>query len=253
MVNVKGVMEAERHGFQVFLSFQNETSGDIIDEIEKDAQSTFGTAIVRSIRVENKGADIGPYLRQLQVLGEEPLKKHHDIFLKIHTKSKSRARRVLFGSLCGNRERTRKLYTRLRQSKSVGMVGPTGRVWASPWAREQNPHGTKVDRKVGMLWQQGEVDAMNRTWQIMHPPMSFEKGVWDMARIIAGSVYWARPDAVLYELLLRSVDKLEESMPHGYRKASCCQTSHALERLMPTMAVTIQGLDVVSAERLLAA
>jgi len=244
MVNVGKAMEAERQGFQVFLSFQNDTRGDEIDRIEEDARSTFGGATIRSIRVENKGADIGPYLRQLQVLGREAPNQHHDIFLKIHTKSNNASRHEMLRDLCGEPEGIRKLYTRLRQSKSVGMVGPTSHVWAAPWVHEQDRNETQIRRsRVG--WRAGEVDAMHRTWDIIHPPISFENGGREMARIIGGSFYWARQEALLYDIMLRSVDKLLGSMHHGYKESSC-QTEHGLERVMPTLAVAVLGLEVVS-------
>jgi hypothetical protein len=250
MVNVRQSMEAEGHGFQVFLSFQEDSNGDEINKIENDAQSTFGSAAVRSITVENKGADIGPYLRQLQILGREPADKHHDIFLKIHTKSNGTVRRDCLRHLCGTAEQIRKLYTRLRQTKSVGMVGPPGNVGVAPWV--QMPSATTVKRvafgDTQTVWSASEVVAMRRAWHILHPPMTFEKGAWNMARIIANSFYWARQEAVMYDVILGSIDMLLGVMPYGYRHGSCCQTPHALERLMPTMAVTIQGLDVVSVE-----
>ena len=49
--------------------FKSDSHSHKVDEIEEDSQSAFGSAIVRGIMVENKGAGIGPYLRQLQVLG----------------------------------------------------------------------------------------------------------------------------------------------------------------------------------------
>jgi lipopolysaccharide biosynthesis protein len=247
MVNVSQAMKAEGHGFQVFLAFQNDTRGDKIDGIEEDAQSTFGGATVRSIRVENKGADIGPLLRQLQVLGRESPEKHHDIFLKIHTKSSSDARHDMLRNLCGSPEIIRKLCTRLRQSKSVGMVGPPGHVWAAPWVQKQDRNGTRVKRRR-VAWQVGEVAAMQRTWDMIHPPMTFENGARQKARIITGSFYWAREEALLYDIILRSVDTLLGSMSHGYVKGSCCTTAHGLERVIPTLAVTVLGLDVVSME-----
>merc|ERR1719203_2522111 len=133
MVNVRRAMEAEGHGFQVFLSFQNDSHGGEISKVQDDAQSSFGSVAVRSITVENRGADIGPYLRQLQILGWEPAEKHHDIFLKIHTKSDGTVRRGCLRSLCGTAQDIRKLYTRLRHTKSVGMVGPPGYVSVAPW------------------------------------------------------------------------------------------------------------------------
>jgi len=255
MINVRQAMEAEGHGFQVFFSFRNDTrSGGQVDHIEKEAQSAFGSATVRSIIVENRGADIGQYLHQLQVLGSEPPEKHYDMFLKIQTKSSSKTRRECLRSLCGNVENIRQLYTGLRQTKSIGMVGPAGHVWVAPWVVDPHlPKGTRVRQAPSgspeaWWWRQGEVDAMNRTWEIMNPPMSFEKGARKMARMIADSFYWARQEAVLNDVILHSVDKLVESMPYGYTTFSCCQTSHALERLMPTIAVTILGLDVVPVE-----
>ena len=246
MVNVKSAMKAERHGLQVFLAFQNDTPRGEIDDVEKDARSTFGSAVVRSITVENRGADIGLYLRQLQVLGREPLGAHHDVFLKLHTKSDPDKRLRWLRYLCGSVKVIRQIYTRLRQSKSIGMVGPTRAVYLAPWV--PIPNGTTGHPGTLLPWTGRMVDVMNRTWEIMHPPMSFYEGAYKMARIIVGSFYWARQGAVLYDVILHSVDRLVESMPHGYKTGASGQTSHALERLMPTMGVTIRGFDVISVE-----
>ena len=166
MTNVKLAVEPEGHGFQVFLAFQNDTGSHKIDKIEKDAQSTFGSAVVRSITVENRGADIGLYLRQLQVLGREPLGAHHDVFVKLHTKSDPDKRLKWLRFLCGSVKVIRQVYTRLRQSKSIGMVGPTRAVYLAPWA--PIPSGT-----TGVVhaeaWTGRMFDVMNRTWEIMHP------------------------------------------------------------------------------------
>ncbi|CAK0889481.1 unnamed protein product, partial [Prorocentrum cordatum] len=122
MLSVSRVMKVLDHGFQVFLSFHDEIPEEDTAKVEEIARGVFGSAAVRSIRVENKGADIGPYLRQLQVLSQEPPDKHYDFFLKIHTKTDTASRRLYLDNLCGKRH-THRVYTSLRQSQAIGMVG----------------------------------------------------------------------------------------------------------------------------------
>lgn len=246
ILNVKRAMEAEGHGFHVFLSFHSDIDHTTMNELETDAQSTFGSDKVMSIMVENRGADIGPYLRQLQVLGQERVEQHYDIYLKIHTKGNDEQRRGWLTNICGDVQVIRRLYTRFGNSPSVGMIAPPGTMWAPSWARL--PKGASFRRGPSSgAWKVEEVAAMNRTWDIMFSKEGapLKKGTLDSARMIAGSFFWARRDAVLYDVILRSVDRLVEAMPYRYSER-CCGTAHALERLLPTMAATIRGFSILS-------
>merc|ERR1719188_365012 len=264
MLNVSRAMEAEGHGFSVFFAFQEEIARGDIDKIEGDARAAFGSSAVSTIRVENKGADIGPYLRQLQVLGgqspraleilnvpedpqqgrrrlrPQPLKspEFFDTFLKIHSKSDDLKRRSWLNDLCGDVSRVQKVYTQFKKSKSLGMVGASEQVVLYP-------HRTKEF----LVWGKDDIRAMKKTWRMMQPCVPFDIPL-RVARIIAGSFYWARPDAVMYQMILHSADKLVMSMPEGYHTNTTAQTSHALERLMPTMAVAVRGLAVAAVDEL---
>jgi hypothetical protein len=260
MLNVSLAMKAEGHGFSVFLAFQETITRRDIGRFESVARGAFGRAAVRTIRVENQGADIGPYLRQLQVLGgespraveilnmpEDPGSSRpqrlkgpevFDTFLKIHSKSDDLKRRSWLNDLCGDVKRVQQVYNQFKRSKSLGMVGASGQVLPYPQRT-----------KEFLVWGQNDIDAMRRTWKMMQPCVPF--GIpMSAARIIAGSFYWARPDAVLYQIILHSAGKLIRSMPSGYKTLTTAQTSHALERLMPTMAVAVRGLDVLSVDDL---
>ncbi|CAK0889717.1 unnamed protein product [Prorocentrum cordatum] len=260
MSQVSLAMRAEGHGFSVFLTFQENISSKEMRGFELDARRAFGSGAVRSIRVQNRGADIGPYLRQLQVLsGQSPRAveilnvpedspfvrsqrlrgpEAFDTFLKVHSKSDRSHRRRWLRDLCGDVEKVRHVYSQFKRSKSLGMVGASAQVVQYP----------QVTGRY-QVWGHTDIDAMKRTWKMMQPCVPFDIPM-RVARIIAGSFYWARPDAVMYQIILHSTEKLIESMPSGYKTRSTGQTSHALERLMPTMAVAVCGLDVVSVDEL---
>jgi len=262
MWNVALAMEAEGHGFSVFFAFQEEIARGDIDRIEGEARDAFGSGAVRTIRVENKGADIGPYLRQLQILGgqspraleilnapeadgrrrlrPQALKspEFFDTFLKIHSKSDDLKRRSWLHDLCGDVKRVRNVYRQFKKSRSLGMVGASEQVVLYP-------HRTKEF----LVWGKDDIHAMKKTWRMMQPCVPFDIPL-RVARIIAGSFYWARPDAVVYQMILHSADKLVMSMPERYKTNTTAQTSHALERLMPTMAVAVRGFDVAAVDEL---
>ncbi|CAK0849475.1 unnamed protein product [Prorocentrum cordatum] len=248
-------MKTEGHGFSVFLAFQENLSSKEMRGFELDARRAFESGAVRSIRVENRGADIGPYLRQLQVLrGQSPRAvevlnvppfvrsqrlrgpEAFDTFLKVHSKSNGRQRRSWLRDLCGDVEKVRHVYSQFKRSKSLGMVGASAQVLQYP---------QRTNRFT--VWGHKDIDAMKRTWKMMQPCVPFDIPM-RVVRIIAGSFYWVRPDAVMYQIILHSAEKLIESMPSGYKTLTTAQTSHALERLMPTMAVAVYGLDVVSVD-----
>lgn len=216
--------------------------------------------------MENQGADIGPFLRQLQVLGgerpwvaeflsdpEDPQQEQHsrpqavqspevfDTFLKIHTKGGDVKRRSWLEDLCGDVRSAQQVYNKFKMFKSLGMVGASSQVFSFSDDVRKKHKG----RSMYQHFHFEDLCAIKRTWIMMQPCVPFDIPLSSL-RIIAGSFYWARPDAVLHQIVLHSAEKLIRSMPSRYRIGSRAETSHALEHLMPMMATAVRGLDVVS-------
>jgi len=238
MVNVSQAVRGAREGFQVFLAFQDEVPDDHMESILQDARAEFGKTSVRSLVGENRGGDIGLYLRQLQVLGAEDPGDHFDIFLKVHSNSDRVRRRSRLGDLCGSAAKVSEIHRALRDAEDLGMVGPSHEVI-------QYPHQTKDFP----AWGEADIKGMLSAWKTMQPCVPFDVPL-HRARVVAGSFFWSRQDAVLYQIILQAVDELLASMPPWYRAGTAGQTSRALERLIPTMSVAVRGLRVLATDEL---
>merc|ERR1712107_785716 len=80
---------------------------------------------------------------------------------------------------------------------------------------------------------EGEIKAMQSVWQLISPHTAMvSKHDWI---IIAGSCWWVKSNWVITQQILDAIPDLLAGMPLGYKKGSCCQSSHALERLIPSM------------------
>lgn len=238
MVNVSQAVRGAGEGFQVFLAFQDDIPSGHAESILGDARAEFGRKSVRSLVGEDRGADIGLYLRQLQVLGAEDPRDHFDVFLKVHTKSERLQRRSWLGDLCGSTAKASEIHRAIRDAEDLGMVGPVNEVI-------QYPHRTKDF----LPWGEADIKGMLRAWKTMQPCVPFDVPL-HRAHVVAGSFFWSRQDAVLYQIILQTVDELLASMPLGYQAGTAGQTSRALERLIPTMAVAVRGLKVLASDEL---
>eukprot|EP00930_Biecheleria_cincta_P093312 TRINITY_DN8358_c0_g3_i1.p1 TRINITY_DN8358_c0_g3~~TRINITY_DN8358_c0_g3_i1.p1 ORF type:complete len:296 (-),score=38.36 TRINITY_DN8358_c0_g3_i1:146-1033(-) len=185
--------------------------------------------------VENRGADIGQFLQQLQNLTEVPPTTPYDMVLKIHTKSDPKLRHWSLDSLCGSPSTVRHVMTRFARDTSLAMVG--GKYMVLNWPFFDH-HWVS-----GGAWHNTEIAAMRKAWpKISEGPMP---SVFNFT-IVANSFYWVRGDQLLRGDLLHAIPALLASMPLGYKTGSSAQTSHALERLIPTM-IRSRGLKVEEA------
>mmetsp|Transcript_102683 Transcript_102683/g.267974 ORF Transcript_102683/g.267974 Transcript_102683/m.267974 type:complete len:477 (+) Transcript_102683:174-1604(+) len=238
MVNVSQAVQGAGEGFQIFLAFPDDVPGGHMESILGDARAQFGKQSVRSLVGEDRGADVGLYLRQLRVLGAEDPADHFDIFLKVHSESDRLHRRARLGDLCGSAAKVREIRRAMRDADDLGMVGPANEVL-------QYPRRTKDFA----AWGEADIKGMLRAWRTMQPCVPFDVPL-HRARVVAGSSFWSRQDAVLHQIILQAVDELLASMPLEYQVSTAGQTSRALERLIPTMVAAVRGLRVLGSDEL---
>lgn len=213
-----------------------------VSAIGKEARDSFQSSLLTSKKlkndkggvkvqvavVENKGADIGQFLQQLQKIKNEP----YDLMLKIHTKSDSKLRHWSLDSLCGDPGAVKKVMSRFASDKSLAMAG--GKYMVMNWPR-YDYHWVSAG-----AWHPTEIAAMRKAWpMISKTPMP----PYSQFTIVANSFFWVRGDQLLEGDLPKAIPALLASMPYGYKTGSSAQTSHALERLIPTM-VRSKGLKV---------
>lgn len=228
---IENVAVAHSGPLDVFVSATGSEARDSFQSSlakSKQLEKHIGGVKVQVDVVENKGADIGQFLQQLQKIPNAP----YDFLLKIHTKSDSKLRHWSLNSLCGNPGAVRKVMSRFASDKKLAMAG--GKYMVFSW-----PHYNRHWMSGG-AWHPTEIGAMRRTW-----PMISKRPLPSMSTctIVANSFFWVRGDQLLEGDLPKAIPALLASMPYGYETGSAAQTSHALERLIPTM-IRSKGLKV---------
>jgi hypothetical protein len=180
--------------------------------------------------VENRGADIGQFLQQLAKAREmfPDLQDRYDLLLKVHTKTDKQWRSAVMEALCGSPSNVLELLVRMMESDVVNIMGTAGLVSSYNLGAS-----TEFIFRKKAAFPQGEVDAMERVWPMIAPGEKMIP-VHDWL-IIAGSCFWVKSSSLINQRLLDATPQLLSSMPLGYKKGSCCQSSHALERLWPSM------------------
>jgi len=180
--------------------------------------------------VENRGADIGQFLQQLAKAREmfPNLEARYDLILKQHTKTDERWRGAVIEALCGSPVDVLEVMVRMMDSDVVNIMGTAGLVSSYNLGAS-----TEFIFRKKAAFSDEEVQAMGRVWNILYPAQRMiAVGDW---LIIAGSCFWVKGKSIISKRLLDVSPELLASMPLGYKKGSCCQASHALERLFPSM------------------
>jgi len=193
----------------------------LIKESVKRATPALGLLEVQ--KTQNKGADIGQLLQQMQSASE---RDYHAI-LKIHTKSDNEIREYILNLLCGTVDTAQKIIASFAANPSLGLAGAYG--WVA-WGHM--PPGD--DYLEWLVWPEKEKENMRRTWSIISPdaPMPPEEA-WTCA---VNSFWWSRGSSVTRNpVLLAAADRLLSHMQLGYRTGSNGQPEHAMERLVGTM------------------
>lgn len=170
------------------------------------------------VHVENHGRDILPFLKILPLA----VKNGHDIILKLHTKSSNHLNRKdhwrsdLFEKLIGG-GRIQGILKVFRENPSIGMVGPAGNIL--PMRLYYGANGERVHRYSKMM---GANDDQLSDLNFM-----------------AGSMFYARTDAMLPLLKLRLTDK--EFEPEAGQTDGTM--AHVVERLF-SVSNLLSGLQL---------
>jgi len=197
--------------------------------VEQDVRglnsSIAGVRAGRAAVVQNRGADQGQFLQQLQ--GVDP--GTYDLVLKVHSKSNLCWRYLALDTLCGTQHQVEQVANEFIRDDKMALVGPDLLTVSANFKR------------LTQIFSEGEQAAMHQVWQYLAPKEPFPpQSAWT---IVAGSMFWAKGGFIDGTPLRAAGPQLLESMAPGYATGSCCQTAHGLERMLPTRAV-VQGLKV---------
>jgi lipopolysaccharide biosynthesis protein len=201
---------------RLYVSIQERASRDLEGRIA----ATFPSALVR--RLPNRGRDVLPFLQWLEVAAEEGV----ELVCKVHTKRSPHVpegdawRRDMLDKLLGSEQVIREIVSSFRADPSLGMVGPAGHVVPSSFFWERNAS-------------QVEEICLRMGFDV--------RGV--AFRYVAGSMFWARVDALLplLRIALRNEDfEAEAGLVDG-------TLAHAIERCLP-IAARIGGFGVTETE-----
>ena len=200
---------------------------DLVVTLVEGRSEVLGDAIearfpgVRLLVVPNRGRDMWPFVRVLQLglVGDQ------DAVLKLHTKASvhrvdgAEWRSRILDSLCPSPGRVALTVDLLRRDPSVGMVAPAGAVLGREF---WGANGALVD---ALATRTGVAVDPERTW------------------FPGGSMFWARPDVVLR---LRDAQLTEEDFEvEGVSLDGT--TAHALERFVGALAADA-GSDVIGSD-----
>lgn len=190
---------------RLYVSIPEGASAGLEDRIQAD----FPGALVK--RFPNRGRDVLPFLAWLEVAAEHGV----DVLCKIHSKRSPHValgqawRHDILGKLLGSEAIIRNIVSTFVNDPSVGIVGPAGHVISSRYFWERNAARVRdLGRRMGE-----EVEGTQFDY-------------------VAGSMFWARVDALLplRRLGLREDDfEAEAGEVDG-------TLAHALERCFPLAA-----------------
>lgn len=188
--------------------------------LEGEIAAAFPDALVR--RLPNRGRDVLPFLQWLDVAAQEGIA----LVCKVHTKRSPHLpegeawRRDMLEKLLGSGQVVREIVSSFAADPSLGIVGPAGHVVPSSFFWERNA---------------ARVEALCLRMGFDVRAVAF--------RYVAGSMFWARVDALLplLHLALRDEEfEAEAGLADG-------TLAHALERCFP-IAAMIGGYRVAETE-----
>ena len=179
-------------------------------DLEGRIAAAFPNALVR--RLPNRGRDMLPFLQWLEVAAQEGI----EVVCKVHTKRSPHLstgeawRRDMLDKLVDSEEVIREIVSSFSAHPSLGIVGPAGHVVPSSCYWERNA---------------SRVEALGLRMGFDVHGIAF--------RYVAGSMFWARVDALspLVGLKLREEDfEAESGLVDG-------TLAHAIERCFPIAAM----------------
>jgi len=204
----------------VYLSTPLAQQSELPHITEKVKQATPALGVLEVSITQNKGADIGQFLQQMQSAAG----KEYDAILKIHTKGQDYILKPILRLLCGNSDSAQRIIASFAANPMLGLADADGYLaWKGP--------GSPFSQ---WAWQHKEQENDFRTWPLISPgkPMPPEDA-WTAA---VYSFWWSRGSSVTNNpVLLKAVPRILAHMKFGYTTGSRYLTEHALERLIGTL------------------
>jgi len=203
--------------------------------------------------VQNRGADIGEFMQQVQHVHQHSSDFNYDLVVKIHSKSSSGSdetlawRRRMLKSLCGSPDQVRTILGMFGERPNLGLVGPYKLVWTYDTPKE-NVFGSLGDYGFRI----GDTERkMASTWDVIYPgEHSFPPR--DRYLISGGSMFWVRPGPLLSDEFQRAIPKFLSMWDDGYDPnctTAACDHMFALERVIPTIYYGRYQLDYAQAPK----
>lgn len=187
--------------------------------------------------LENKGADMGLFLQQIQQVRDP---SPYSVLLKVHSKSSYRWRCQMLTSLCGSKEQVKHILIRFDNWRRMGLLGP----WGLTWRYDDMVNQTKVEMSFDHLSSWAFVEGagerfMRRAWAFMYdndvplPP----RETWV---VTAGTMFWTRAAPLLQNpRLFSAISRWLPAWELGYdtqcRNKTSCLDAYGLERVIPTV------------------
>jgi len=249
---IRNVAEAARHrsdlsklDLHVALT---RTDATLEDEVRRMPAEIRGVSNAFVSVVQNRGADIGEFMQQVQYVHQHSSNFSYDLILKIHSKSsRGNWRRRMLNTLCGSPDQARTIFGMFGERPNLGLVGPYKLVWTYDTPKE-NVFGSLGDYGFRI----GDTERkMANTWDVIYPgEHSFPPR--DRYLISGGSMFWVRPGPLLSDEFQSAIPKFLSMWDDGYDRnctTAACDHMFALERVIPTIYYGRYRLDYAQAPK----
>jgi len=247
---IRNVAEAARHhpGLSKLDLHVALTRADaaLEDEVRRMRTEIPGLSDAFASVVQNRGADIGEFMQQVQYVHQHSSNFSYDLVLKIHSKSsRGNWRRRMLSTLCGGPGQT--ILGMFGERPRLGLVGPYKLVWTYDTPNE-DVFGSLGDYGFRV----GDTERkMANTWEIIYPgEHSFPPR--DRYLISGGSMFWVRPGPLLSDEFQSAIPKFLSVWDEGYNRScttAACDHMFALERVIPTIYYGRYRLDYAQAPK----
>ncbi|CAB9529679.1 expressed unknown protein [Seminavis robusta] len=247
ITNIATAAKLSSTAIDIYISLHENTRPNDLTNIQYSVSNLKGIKQIEYIFVQNRGADVEPFLRQILQIS----KKEYDILLKLHTKSDLIWRERAIQSLCGTPEHIISIWKHLSSNANVDMVVPLGTVFSSYTdPRNVFPH---LKRKYNLrgktdfakVFDNDTISAIKRVHDVLFLP-SNNRGEYvklndNNLTIVAGTIFWVRMDVLRSLNYISTLVNLYEEFSLGYSDNKALE--HILERLIPTEIVA-QGRNI---------
>lgn len=179
------------------------------------------------VHSENRGRDIRPFVKALcevQKLGYTYICKLHTK-KSLHRQDGAQWRDTLFGSLIGSPQRVRDISDRFKENPQLGIYAPTG----SLTDLSEIPINLGNRKWLDILFHRLKTENLIGKYTVEFP---------------AGSMYWAKVDALLQLTQIEIIDANEFELEAGQLDGTL---AHAIERIIGLLA-QINGFHICAHE-----